>query len=37
MTAYPKIMQIYQRCNELTAFELAKPENQADSPSHQYA
>lgn len=37
MTAYPKIMQIYQRCNELTAFEMAKPENQADSPSHQYA
>jgi len=35
MTAYPKIMRIYQHCNELTAFKMAKPEDQADSPSHQ--
>jgi maleylpyruvate isomerase len=31
MQPYPKIMRVYQACNELQAFTLAAPENQPDS------
>ena len=31
MQPYPKIMRVYQACNELQAFPLAAPENQPDS------
>ncbi len=31
MTAYPKIAAIYQRCNQLSAFSDAAPENQPDA------
>jgi len=32
MTPYPKIMSIYHSCNQLPAFDMAKPENQVDFP-----
>ena len=32
MTAYPKIMATYNSCNQLPAFDVAKPENQIDFP-----
>jgi maleylacetoacetate isomerase len=31
MTDFPKIMEIYQKCNQLEAFIQAKPENQIDA------
>ncbi|MFC6673896.1 maleylacetoacetate isomerase [Marinobacterium aestuariivivens] len=31
MTPYPKIRSIYDACNELPAFDAARPENQPDS------
>lgn len=31
MTAYPKIMSVYQNCNQTDAFIQAKPENQKDA------
>lgn len=31
MTVYPKIMSVYQNCNQIDAFIQAKPENQKDA------
>lgn len=33
MDAYPKIMCVYQRCNEIAAFMNAHPDNQEDMPA----
>lgn len=33
MDAYPKIMSVYQRCNEIAAFMNAHPDNQEDMPA----
>jgi len=32
MAPYPKIMSVYERCNQLDAFVRAHPDNQADKP-----
>ncbi len=33
MAAYPQIMSVYKRCNELDAFVQAHPDNQEDNPA----
>lgn len=33
MDPYPKIMSVYQRCNEIAAFVKAHPDNQEDKPA----
>lgn len=35
MSTFPKLQQIYHRCNELPEFKMAKPENQTDSQAIQ--